>query len=109
MKFQDWAAMPERSVYIISEDNEEGMLSIRGFRTVRECLKKEENIDLKTEYAERKLAIVTEGVADSVDYGQRKDEVVRKILKRAGWTDKEVTRKEGLDTRTKSEPRDFPY
>ena len=109
MKYQDWEALPQRSVYIIAEDNEEGMLSLRGYRDVRECLRKEENGDLRKQYEECKMAMVKERVEDGVEYGQRKNGVIRKVLVRTGWTDEEVSKKEGLDTRQRSEGRDYPY
>lgn len=109
MKYQDWEAMPQRSVYIIAEDDEEGILSVRGYRDLRECLTKQENADLRKEYEECKLSMVAERIEDGVEYGQRKNRVIRKILKRAGWTDEEVDRKEGLDTRERSVGRDWPY
>ena len=108
MKYQNWEAMPQRSVYIVAEDDEEGMLSVKGYRDLRECLTKEENGDLRREYEQCKLAMVQEGVEDGVEYGQRKNGVIRRILRRAGWTDAEVDRKEGLDTRQQSEGRDWP-
>ena len=109
MKYQDWEAMPQRCVYIIAEDDKEGMLSVRGYRDLQECLRKEENADLRKEYEECKLSIVAERIEDRVEYGQRKNGVIRKILKRAGWTDEEVDRKEGLDTRERSVGSDWPY
>ena len=99
MKFQDWNAMPKRSVYIVSEQDEEGMMSVRGYRDVRECLRKEEHQGLRREYGECKMAMVREGCSDGVEYGRAKNEVIRKILKVCGWRDEEVDAKEALDVR----------
>ncbi|RMZ91905.1 hypothetical protein DV736_g871, partial [Chaetothyriales sp. CBS 134916] len=110
MKHQDWSAMLQRSVYIISEDNEEGMLSLRGYRDMRECLKREENADLRRQYDRIKWEMVEEGVSDGVEYGQQKNSVVRKVLIRMGWTHEDVNRKEALDVRKPGQPvADDPY
>ena len=99
MKYQDWNAMPKRSVYIVSEEDEEGMVSVRGYRHLRDCLRREEHEDLRREYEECKMGMVREGCADGVEYGRAKNGVIRKILRRCGWTEEEVNVKEGLDVR----------
>ena len=109
MKHSDRELKPERNVYVIAEDVVEGMLSVKGYRDLRACLMKEENRDLFDEYAECKLKMVEEGVSDNVEYGQRKNAVVRKVLQRAGWSEKEIDMKEGLDTRIAGEWAEATY
>ena len=101
MKHQDWERMPQRSVYIISEEDEDGMLGLRGYRSLREVLTSgtRNGEALKKEYGNVKLGLVREGIEDGVEYGRRKNEVIRKILRHAGWTDEEVGKKEALDVR----------
>ncbi|RMD45080.1 hypothetical protein DV735_g154, partial [Chaetothyriales sp. CBS 134920] len=110
MKHQDWTAIPQRSVYIISEDNEDGLLSLRGYRDMRECLTREENADLRRQYDRIKWQMVEDGVSDGVEYGQQKNGVVRKILMRMGWMHEDVNRKEALDVRRPGQwVTDDPY
>jgi GrpB-like predicted nucleotidyltransferase (UPF0157 family) len=109
MKFQDRDPIPDRSVYIIAEDNEDGMLGLRGYRDLRQVLsggtKKGE--ELKKEYATVKWEIVAKRVNNIVDYGRMKNKVVRKILKEAGWTDEDISKKENLDVRNKWQYDDY--
>lgn len=109
MKFQDADAKPRRSVYIIREDDPVGMISVRGCRSLRETLTKAEFKNLRKEYADVKLALVAEQITDGIEYGRRKNEVIRKILKASGWNDEEVDVKESLDTRTEWAPPSPPY
>ena len=101
MKFQDYIQVPYRSVYIISEENADGMLGLRGYRDLKQVLTEgtPESEELVQEYGDVKWAMVQEGIEDGVEYGRRKNEIIRKILKRAGWTDEELEKKEALDVR----------
>ncbi len=101
MKFQDRLHMPERSVYIICEKDEEGMLGLRGYRDLKKilCADTQEAEDLRREYEYVKWEMVQEGIENGIEYGRRKNSIIGKILKRAGWTDEEVQKKEALDAR----------
>jgi GrpB-like predicted nucleotidyltransferase (UPF0157 family) len=110
MKLADWSRTPQRSVYIISAEDKEGMLGLRGYRDVKRMLTgdSEEATRLRREYEEVKYGILKEGPKETVEYGQAKNEIIRKILLLAGWTEEEVERKEKLDVRVQSEWED-PY
>lgn len=92
---------PEQSVYLIADvdDNREGQVQIRCYRTVREVLRRTANEDLLEEYGDVKMRLGKEAFADGLEYSARKDEVVRKILMRGGWTKEEVEVKERLSRR----------
>ena len=96
-----YAVTPERSVYLIAdvEGNRAGRVQIRCYRTVRDVLRREENRDLLEEYGQVKVRLGREVFADALEYSARKDEVVRKILIRGGWTREEVDEKENLSRR----------
>ena len=101
MKHSDWQQLPQRSVYIISETDEEGMLGLRGYRDLKRilCANTQEAESLRKEYEDVKWEMVQEGIEDGIEYGRRKNAIIGKILKRAGWTDEEVQKKEALDVR----------
>lgn len=92
---------PERSVYLIADEigNEAGQVQIRCYRTVRDVLLQPANRDLLEEYGAVKMRLGREVFSDPLEYSARKDEIVRKILARGGWTEGEVTRKEELTRR----------
>lgn len=74
----------------------------RNYLALRDTLRVDE--ELRDEYARVKMQAAGEGegvvVYDNVmQYASRKNGVVRKILKRAGWTDEEVDVKEGMAVR----------
>jgi GrpB-like predicted nucleotidyltransferase (UPF0157 family) len=109
MKFQDRKLVPDRSVYIIAEDDEDGMIGLKGYRDLKKILSggTVRRKELKEEYEDVKWEIVAQGIDDIVDYGRKKNVVVRKILKEVGWTDEEIKRKEDLDVRKKWEDEDY--
>lgn len=96
-----YAVTPERSVYLIAdiEENHAGRVQIRCYRTVRDVLRRDENSDLFREYAEVKMKLAGEAFPDALQYSARKDDVIRKILLRGGWTEAEVDEKEKLTRR----------
>lgn len=96
-----YTSSPERSVYLIADvrENEAGRVQVRCYRTVRDVLLRPENNDLLTEYGDVKLTLAREAFDDPLEYSARKDDVVRKILLRGGWTPEEITRKEVLTRR----------
>jgi GrpB-like predicted nucleotidyltransferase (UPF0157 family) len=97
MKLVDWRRMPRRSVYIIREDDGEGMLGLRGYLDLKRVLKEDEG--LREEYEAVKWAQVAMGQRDGVAYGRAKNGVVAKVLRRVGWTEEEIRAKEALDVR----------
>ena len=71
----------------------------RNYLALRDTLRQEK--ELRDEYAEVKMEAAGEGVVyDNVmQYASRKNGVVRKILKSAGWSDEEVDVKEEMAVR----------
>ncbi|KAK5087379.1 hypothetical protein LTR70_000295 [Exophiala xenobiotica] len=96
-----YASTPERSVYLIADiaENREGQVQIRCYRTVRDVLRRAENGDLLEEYGEVKMRLGKEVFGNGLEYSARKDEIVRKVLARGGWTGEEVDEKEKLSRR----------
>ncbi|CZR50223.1 uncharacterized protein PAC_00095 [Phialocephala subalpina] len=71
----------------------EGSLSLRNHRDLKRILM--EDAELKKEYGDRKKELVDDHQLRATDddrlaYNVGKNEVVAKILKKAGWTDKEL-------------------
>ena len=88
--------MPLRNVYVIPD----GSIQHRSTVAFRDCLRKEENSDLKEEYGQLKWALAKRKDFVTIwDYADAKKSVVRKVLKRAGWTDEQITAKEDMRVR----------
>lgn len=106
-----YTTTPERSVYLIADipGNEAGRVQIRCYRTLKNVLLRPENGDLRKEYGNEKLMLGGQIFWDALEYSARKDEIVKKILKRGGWTDEEVTTKEELTRRVWTVNEDNPY
>jgi len=63
--------------------------SLRNHRDVKRVLM--EDVELRKEYAETKRMLVEDkGIDDLEEYAKGKNEIVNKILKKAGWTDEEL-------------------
>lgn len=111
MKLADQTRMPYRSVYIIAMDNDHGVVGYRGYRDVRKVLQEDE--ELRREYEECKWKLVSgDGITNGVVYGQAKNEIIAKVLKKAGWTPAMIQAKEDLDTRdpnAQAGEDDWPY
>lgn len=103
---RDWTH--DQSVYILREDDRDSMLVMRSHRALRDTLRLPQYASLRDEYGKVKRELA-ETSLDGVDYGQKKNWIVRKILRAAGWTDNEVDAKEALDQRTPGESDDLPY
>ena len=79
----------ERHVYVAAE----GSLPHRNYVAVRDTLRGDGA--LREEYAAVKVEAAGAGAYDNVmQYATRKNGVVRKILRRAGWSEEEVDAKE---------------
>lgn len=100
--------LADQSVYIIREDDPAGQLIVRCHLALRNTLRLPENEALKKEYGQVKMQL-SKSAIDCVDYGQKKNPVIRKILKAAGWSDAEIDLKEALDYRIPGEWDDSPY
>jgi GrpB-like predicted nucleotidyltransferase (UPF0157 family) len=100
--------LADQSIYIIKEDDPAGQLVVRCHRSLRDTLRQPEHGALKREYGQVKLQLASSAI-DGVDYGQKKNPIIRKILKIAGWSDAEIDRKEALDYRIPGELDDPPY
>ena len=60
----------------------------------------EENSDLREEYGKLKWELAKRKDFVTIwDYADQKKGVVRKVLKRAGWNDEQITEKEELRVR----------
>ena len=96
-----YAACPERSLYLIAdtEENWQGRVQIRCYRTVRDVLRLPENKNLLDEYGEVKMKLAGEVFKDGLEYSARKDGIVKKILIRGGWTEEEVNLKDEIGKR----------
>lgn len=104
MKFCDKERKPERSVYILCEAEREGRVGWRGYMDLRRVLRGDEGLRREYEGVKRRLVEGEDGrggpgMRDGVVYGRGKNEVVAKILRKAGWEEGEVREKEALDTR----------
>ena len=73
-----------RNTYVILEDS----LSLTNHRDLKRVLL--EDTDLRSEYGEIKRKIVERGENNMDEYCRGKNEVMLKILKRAGWTEDEL-------------------
>lgn len=107
LKFQDPWRLPARSVYVIHQEDEEGMLGLRGYLDLKRVLSASE--ELRREYEAVKLGLVADGVEDGVAYGQGKNDVIAKVLRAAGWSEEDIRRKEKLDHRETMRDWDWPY
>ncbi|EXJ65007.1 hypothetical protein A1O7_01346 [Cladophialophora yegresii CBS 114405] len=61
---------------------------------------------LKKEYGQTKIKLASSS-QHSLEYGQKKNPLIRRILRAAGWTDTEIDKKESLDYRVPHD--DLPY
>ncbi|KAJ9501861.1 hypothetical protein H2202_002823 [Exophiala xenobiotica] len=107
MKLHDRSMLPDQSVYIINQKDPDGRLLMRGHRALRDTLKMPQHESLKAAYGQLKIELATTSI-DGVDYGQRKNPLIRKILRTAGWTDQDIDKKEALDYRIPGD-NDLPY
>lgn len=100
--------LQDQSIYIIRENDPDGQLVVRCHLSLRNTLRLPEHEALKEEYGQVKLQLAASAI-DGVDYGQRKNPIIRKILRTAGWSDAEIDLKEALDYRTPGEWDEPPY
>lgn len=85
--------MPLRNVYVVPDNG----IVHRSAVALRDCLRNERNSDLREEYGKLKWHLAERKDYVTIwDYTDRKTQVIRKVLKRAGLTDKEITTKEEL-------------
>lgn len=108
LKLKDLNRRPARSVYIVHQEDKQGMLSFRGYGDLKRVLMANEG--LRREYEAVKLELVAQGVDYGVLYGQAKNEVIAKVLREAGWSEEEIKSKEALDQRKATiREWDWPY
>lgn len=85
--------IPERCVYIVPD----GGIHHRSSVAVRDVLMDEVNGDLKEEYGKLKWELVARtDYTDIWQYAALKNGIIRKILGRAGWKDKQIAEKEAM-------------
>jgi hypothetical protein len=65
-----------------------------------------EHESLRKLYGQTKIELASTS-QDSLEYCQRKNRVIRRILRAAGWTDSDIDKKESLDYRIPID--DLPY
>ena len=88
--------MPLRNVYVVPD----GCLHHRSCVALRDTLRLEENKDLREEYGQLKWDLAAKGeYAHIWEYASMKNDIVRTVLKRAGWTDEMVDEKEAMRVR----------
>ena len=82
----------DRHVYVVAE----GSLPSRNYIAVRDMLRRD--LALREEYGAIKLQAVEEAGEEGYDnvmqYATKKNGVVRKILRKAGWSEEEIDEKE---------------
>ncbi len=66
-----------------------------------------EHQHLKIAYGQIKMELAATS-QNGVEFGQKKNPIIRKILQAAGWTDADINEKESLDYRVAGE-EDLPY
>ena len=106
-----YTTTPERSVYLVAdtEENVAGRWQIRCYRTLRDVLRDPANQDLLEEYGRVKIELAKEEFENGFEYANRKNDIVRKILRRGGWMDTEVDEKERIAHREWSQVEEEPY
>lgn len=82
--------IPERKIAVVAENS----IYRRSCLALRDKLKIE--WALREEYGRVKLRLARTHNQRIMQYSTGKNEIVRKILKEAGWTDEEVDEKEGM-------------
>lgn len=82
--------LPARNLYVVVKDS----VIYRSYLGLRETLRRPFNRELRDEYARVKFHLAERDWKDVMEYGTAKNVVVRKILRRAGWTDEQVDAKE---------------
>ena len=92
--FDGTPAIPLRNVYVVPD----GGIHHRSTVTLRDALRSPANQDLKDEYGRLKWALKSDedSFSDIMQYSMRKDVMVRKILRRSGWTEEMVDEKEAM-------------
>ncbi|KIW14029.1 hypothetical protein PV08_06810 [Exophiala spinifera] len=107
MKLHNRNELPDQSVYIINQEDPEGRLVVQCHRALRDTLRLPQHEALRAEYGRLKVHLATSSI-DGVDYGQKKNPLIRRILQTAGWADEEIDKKEALDYRIPGDD-DLPY
>lgn len=97
----------DQSVYVLCEDDPNSRLVARCHRALRDTLGAAEHKLLRDEYGKMKIELA-KTTTSAVQYGQAKNQIIRKILKVAEWSDEEIDAKEALDHRVPGED-DLPY
>ena len=80
---------------------------MRCHRALRDTLKLPEHESLKLEYGQLKFDLAASS-RDTVEYGQKKNPIIQRILGAAGWTEEQIEEKERLDYRISGDD-DLPY
>ena len=79
---------------------------MRCHRALRDTLRMPEHESHKIKYGQVKTELAASS-QDGVEYGQKKNPIIRRILQAAGWTESEIDQKESLDYRIPDD--DLPY
>lgn len=94
--------MPHRNVYIVPD----GGMHHRSAIAFRDTLRDEKNKDLREDYGSLKWKLVAnDEFTDIWQYAEQKNEIVRKVLQRAGWSEEELDKKDAM--REKHWPAEF--
>ena len=82
---------PSRNVYVMPED---GGLILTSYRALKRVLM--EDSALRDEYGRLKLELSESEYGTVMQYAAKKRPTIRKILKKAGWTDEMVDQQEAM-------------
>jgi GrpB-like predicted nucleotidyltransferase (UPF0157 family) len=82
--------LPARNLYVVVKDT----MIWRSWLTLRDTLTRPHWGDLREEYSKVKMELAKKEWADVMEYSTAKNDIIRKILVRAGWTNEQVDIKE---------------
>ena len=82
---------PVRNVYVMPQDDS---LVLRSYRALKEVLMTD--ADLREEYGRIKMELAESQYGTIMQYAAKKRPIIRRILKKAGWTDKMVDEQEAM-------------
>lgn len=88
LSFKMIDVLPYRSLYVVLENS----LTLRSHLDLKKTLMADEA--LRIEYGETKMALSRRTWEDVMEYSTAKNDIIRKILQKAGWTSEEVDEKE---------------
>ena len=86
--FKLYNILPQRNLYVILKES----LIWRSYLDLRETLRVD--AELRDEYGALKVKLAQQKWDDVMEYATAKNEIIRKILKKAGWSQEDIDEKE---------------